>query len=117
MLVYVWHIAGYIVDGIKEQGHKNEEIILAAANRIIRLGWQDSMVTVQVETPKMSSRRVAEMFLLLWCRSLKHHHFCIPEIKNPILGFFLIPLVKSFVLIVQRDPQDGFLIASKLTKL
>ena len=35
---------------------------------------------------------------LWWCRSLKHHHFCIPEIENPILGFFLIPLVKSFVL-------------------
>jgi hypothetical protein len=53
----------------------------------------------------------------LWCCSLKHHHFCIPEIEIPILGFFLIPLVKSLVLMVQRDSQDRFLIVSKLTKL
>jgi len=45
--------------------------------------------------------------------SLRHHHFCIPEIEIPILGFFPIPLVKSFVLMVQRDPQDRCLMASK----
>ena len=54
---------------------------------------------------------------VLWCSSPRHHHFCIPKIEILILGFFLIPLVKSFVLKIQRDPQDRFLIASKLTKL
>ena len=34
----------------------------------------------------------------LWCCSLRAHHFCIPEIDVPNLGFFLIPLVESFVL-------------------
>ena len=56
-------------------------------------------------------------FAILWCRSLRHHHFCIPEIEIPILVFLLIPLLKSFALMVQRDSQDIFLIASKLTEL
>ena len=35
---------------------------------------------------------------VLWCCSLRARHFCIPEIDVPNLGFFLIPLVESFVL-------------------
>ena len=39
-------------------------------------------------------------YLLLWCRSASHRHFCIPKIELPISVFFLIPLVKSLVLAI-----------------
>ncbi len=43
----------------------------------------------------------------LWCSSLSHRYFCTAKIGSPNLGIFLIPLVKSFVLTIQRNPQEG----------
>ncbi len=45
--------------------------------------------------------------IYLWCSSLSHRYFCTAKIGSPNLGIFLIPLVKSFVLTIQRNPQEG----------
>ena len=55
--------------------------------------------------------------LVVWCSSLRGRYIWTAKISIPILVLFLIPLVKSFILSIQRIPQDRFLISSKLTKL
>ena len=52
----------------------------------------------------------------LWCRSLKHRYLCakIPQPSND--DHFLIPLIETFPLVMQRYPIEGFLIASKLSE-
>jgi hypothetical protein len=52
----------------------------------------------------------------VWCRSLKHCYLCakIPHPSND--GCFLIPLVETLLLVMQRYPIEGFLIASNLSE-
>ena len=52
----------------------------------------------------------------LWCRSLKHRYLCakIPQPSND--DHFLIPLVETLLLVMQRYPIEGFSIASKLSE-
>ena len=53
----------------------------------------------------------------LWCQSSKHHQLCIAEIGRPNLAFFLIPLTKVVLLVIQTNLSDRFLIGSKLGEL
>ena len=54
---------------------------------------------------------------VVWCQSSKHHQLCIAEIGRPNLAFFLIPLMKVVLLVIQTNLSDRFLIGSKLGEL
>ena len=51
---------------------------------------------------------------LLWCHSLRHHHFCITKI---VLVQFLIPLKKFILFIIENFLSNGFWKYSKSRKL
>jgi hypothetical protein len=52
----------------------------------------------------------------VWCRSLKHSHFCakIPQPPNDL--HFLIPLLETLPLVTRIYPIEGFLFTSKLSE-
>ena len=70
-----------------------------------------------VHTSSLVNYRFRVHLGFLWCKSLKHHQFCIAEIGRPNLALFLIPLVKVVLLVIQTKLSDRFLIGSKLGEL
>ena len=50
----------------------------------------------------------------VWCRSLSHHHFCLPPSKH---FYLLIPLIKTLVLAIRTLCTEEILLSSKLNKL
>src|SRR5882762_3005598 len=50
----------------------------------------------------------------LWCRTLKHHHFCTTKIAHAILVQFLIPLTERLLLMQGLSLSEQLLFESKL---
>ena len=52
----------------------------------------------------------------VWCRSLKHRHFCatVPRTSDNVQ--FLIPSIETLFSVIGSWPIEGFLIASKLSE-
>ena len=59
---------------------------------------------------------IGNVFILVWCRSLKHRYLCIRILVLPNLISFLFLFSKTLHFIVGTNPQEQFLKYVKLTE-
>ena len=82
------------------------------------LEFSDQQCAMTGKIPHMDpSNSVHSGKFKLWCSSLSHHHFCASFLPHSKISRFYIPLRKTLLLVCRKDPSEGFLITSKLSKI